>query len=220
MIIQIRSIILLIAINSYVAMAGTVVETNNFIFTKSVTVTNVSHNTVIGNDGKTTIDGNEVITSLTISDFMNQTYKYPSFCLRLGGLWTDFEIKASTNNFTTLVYWYASSSVVGFGVDDNYPFTYFVDDYAYDVRKWVSTAPHTPILSYMVNTNTEVETVYFFPSRNCQYSANLWMWQNNSNLVWSYIRYGPVGYEKNVTGTKSHWNPIRPDSWERVRTVP
>jgi hypothetical protein len=146
-------------------------------------------------------------------------YPYPVFQISIGGKWTDFEIKASTNNFTSLVYFYMSSATNAIA-DDPSPLTYFVDDYATDVRKWVSAIPHTPIANQITNALTEVETVVFMPSRSCQVSADTWMSRSNTNLVWSYARYGAIGYETNSTGTQSHWQPIRPQSWERARTLP
>jgi hypothetical protein len=148
--------------------------------------------------------------------------RYPVFELRLGGAWTDFEIKASTNNFAggDMVYFYASGNANDYGADDPDPYTYYCDDFAADVRKWVAVAPHTAVATVLKNPLTEVETVYFSPSRNCQKAADGWMWKTNTNLVWSWVRYGAIGYETNATGTASHWNPIRPQSWEISRTVP
>jgi hypothetical protein len=140
-------------------------------------------------------------------------YMYPVFELSLGGPWTDFEIKASTNNFASLVYFYMSSATNDIA-DDMSPLTYFVDDYASDVRKWVSAPPHVPIATLITNPLTEVETVVFMPS-----NTGTWMRKSNTKLVWSYARYGAIGYETNATGTTSHWQPIRPQSWENARTV-
>ncbi|MFZ4397937.1 MAG: hypothetical protein ACOYOU_20185, partial [Kiritimatiellia bacterium] len=147
---------------------------------------------------------------------------YPVFELRLGGPWTDFEIKASTNNFAggDMVYFYASGNANDYGADDPDPYTYYCDDFAADVRKWVSVAPHTAIATVLRNPLTEVETVYFYPSRSCQKAADGWMLKTNTHLVWSWVRYGAIGYETNANGTASHWNPIRPQSWEISRTVP
>jgi hypothetical protein len=152
---------------------------------------------------------------------IDTVYAYPVFELKLGGRWTDFEIKASTNNFATddLVYFYMSSSTNAYGADDPAPLTYFVDDYAHDMRRWVSVPPHVSIAALITHPQTEVETVTFMPSRTCQTLADTWMWRSNTNLVWSYARYGAVGYETNATGTKTHWNPVRPQSWEKSRTT-
>jgi hypothetical protein len=69
----------------------------------------------------------------------------------MGGAWTDFEIKASTNNFAggDMVYFYASGSANDYGADDPDAYTYYCDDFAADVRKWVAVAPHTALATVL-----------------------------------------------------------------------
>ena len=144
---------------------------------------------------------------------------YPVLVLALGGQWTDFELKASTNNFTSLVYYYVSSAANVIADDDD-PYIYFTDDYAADVRKWNKAAVHTSILSQLVSGESEIEYVYVFPSHTCDIPWEGWMSKDNPKLVWSYVRFDGVNFEMNVAGTKQHWNAIRPEHWERERTTP
>lgn len=144
---------------------------------------------------------------------------YPCLRLELGGQWTDFEIKASTNNFTNLVYYYISSGTNNVA-DDPDPFTYYTDDHAADVRAWIKATNHVSLYSQLISSNTEIETVYFFPSHSCQIAWTNWMWSTNDRLVWSWVRFDGLAFELNASGTKQHWNPVRPERWERTRTVP
>ena len=157
------------------------------------------------------------------SDTVQETY--PVFRLPVAfGLelscWTDFEIKASTNNFTNLVYYYQSwvSETNAYG--DTNTLIYYTDDYAADVRVWQTAIHSQSIASQLVHTNSIVETVYFYPSHNCSINWETWMYKTNENLVWSWVRNDAVANEMNVDGTKQHWMPIRPDSWEVIRTTP
>lgn len=161
-----------------------------------------------------------IIPNIDLATMLNTTYKYPVFKFELGGTWTDFELKASTNNFESLVYYYVSSQTNSYGADDPYPFTFYLDDYNNDVRVWFNATPHVPILSQLIDNNSEVEYVYFMPSRTCGIDADTWMWQNNTNLIWSWVRFDGINFEMNATETKQHWNPIRPERWEINRTVP
>ncbi|MDD5707414.1 MAG: hypothetical protein PHR35_15940 [Kiritimatiellae bacterium] len=156
----------------------------------------------------------------TQAELLADEHTYPVLRLELGGSWTDFEIKASTNNFETLVYYYISSGANDSGLDDADPYTYYCDDHAVDVRKWIGVPPHTALATQILSPNTEVECVYFWPSHACEVEWTNWMSQHNTNLVWSWVRFDGVAFEMNASGTRQHWNPVRPERWERARTVP
>ena len=92
---------------------------------------------------------------------------FPVLRLELGGQWTDFELKATTNNFTNLVY-YIKSSGTNAHADDTNVWVYFTDDYSADVRQWHRSAPATPIGNQLVNpTNSVVQFVIVSPSHEC-----------------------------------------------------
>jgi len=155
-----------------------------------------------------------------------ECYEYPVFRLELGENWTDFEIKASTNNYessgnqsgSNLVYYYRSWTADQHPVNpDTNAWAYFTDDCAADARVWRCKGLISPISANLTSTGSVVSTVYFYPSRGCECG---WMRKGNTNLVWSWLRVDDLGYEKNFDGTQTRWRAIRPDSWETGRTVP
>jgi len=143
---------------------------------------------------------------------------YPVLVLPLGGAWTDFELKASTNNFTNLCYYMMSSGTNAYTTDTNV-WVYFTDDYAGDARQWQRSAVATAIGSQLAATNSEVEFAVVLPS-HCMGGWPRWMSRGNDRLVWSFVRYDSIGMEMNATGTKSHWNPVVPVEWRKARTAP
>jgi len=144
---------------------------------------------------------------------------YPVLVLPLDGPWTDFELKASTNNFTNLCYYVMSSGTNAYTTDTNV-WVYFTDDYAVDVRQWQRSAAATAIGAQLVATNSEVEFAVVLPSHACAGDWPRWMSRANDRLVWSFVRYDSIGMEMNATGTKSHWNPVVPVEWRKARTAP
>jgi len=154
-----------------------------------------------------------------------ESYPYPVFRLDLGGNWTDFEIKASTNNFdyagpggSNLVYYYKSWTADQHPVNpDTNAWAYFTDDCTADPRVWRLKVATNAISSMLSSTGSVVSAVYFYPSRECGCE---WMQKGNTNLVWSWMRVDDLGYEKNFDGTGNRWRAIRPDSWESGRTEP
>ncbi len=145
---------------------------------------------------------------------------FPVLRLELGGQWTDFELKASTNNFTSLVYYIKSSGVTGHQ-DDTNVWIYFTDDYAADMRRWVKSAPGTGIWSQLVDpTNSVVGAAMVFPSHECEANWAGWMSPTNERLVWSYARYDGIDLERNATGTKTRWSAVTPLEWRKQRVAP
>lgn len=178
-------------------------------------------------DGMNLSVGNTNVAKATPTNFifyvpvvMPEIYTYPAFRLPMGGAWTDFELKASTNNFTNLVYFYISSGTNTVGRGDTNALVYFSDDYQSDVRAWRTAVYGTSIYSQLTHANAAVDTIYVYPSHDCQIPWADWMSKTNRNLVWSWVRFDGLDFEKNVDGTKQRWNLIRPDSWELERTTP
>jgi len=148
------------------------------------------------------------------------SYSYPVFTIDLGGNWTDFELKGSTNNFTNLCYYVMSHSTNEWTTDTNVWF-FFTDDYSEDVRQWHKATLGDTIRSQLVDPiNSEVERVILEPSHECNPEWQTWMSKTNDKLIWSYVRYDGIGFEMNKTGSKQHWNPIIPTEWRRARTQP
>jgi hypothetical protein len=147
-------------------------------------------------------------------------YVFPVFILELGSNWTDFELKASTNNFSSLVYYVMSSGSTSHAGDPEV-WTYFTDDYLGDVRKWNRAIAESWIGGQLADPmNSEVEYVYVLPSHSCTVDWRTWMSRHNSKLVWSYVRFDGVGFEMNATGSKARWNPVQPVAWVRARIAP
>ncbi|MFA5379047.1 MAG: hypothetical protein WC455_25050, partial [Dehalococcoidia bacterium] len=150
-----------------------------------------------------------------------QSGTYPVFKLDVGivdGSKTDFEFKATTNNFATLVYYYKSwTNQPGTNADTN-AYCLFTDDYAVDVRKWILKSNGIPISAHLASSNSVVGYVYFYPSHDCTWSN--WMYATNVHLKCSWVRVDDLGFEMNFDGSKQRWNAVRPESWEVERTVP
>ncbi len=145
---------------------------------------------------------------------------YPVLLLELGGAWTDFELKASTNDFVSMVY-YVKSSGTNALADDPQVLTYFTDDYAADTRVWLRSPPGVAIGGQLVDPlNSVVSRVVVMPSHGCAVDWSGWMSPANSNLVWSYVRYDGIGMEMNATGTKSRWSAVVPVQWRTERIEP
>jgi hypothetical protein len=151
-------------------------------------------------------------------------YNYPVLRLELGGQWTDFELKATTNDFTNLVYYYMSwltnaTDVTGDAeyptADDDDPYSFYLDDHATNggarpIVRWRNAAPHGDLGAGLASVSSEVEVVYFYPSHSCEFPWARWMWRTNTRLKWSYVRCDGATKELNLSGTQEeHWNPVR-----------
>lgn len=144
---------------------------------------------------------------------------FPVLRLELGGAWTDFELKASTNNFTNLVY-YVLSSRTNDVADDPDVWVHFTDDYGADVRVWNKSSVSTSIVSQLASESSEVEYVIVQPSHECAVPWAAWMSATNSKLVWSFVRYDGINLEMNFDGNRSHWNATVPVEWRKERISP
>ena len=145
---------------------------------------------------------------------------FPVLRLELGGQWTDFELKASTNNFADLVF-YIKSSGPTVVADDPSVWVYFTDDYSTDVRQWLKSAPATAIGSQLADpVNSEVEFAIVCPSHECAVDWRTWMSRTNTSLAWSFVRYDGSDLEMNATGTMTHWSAVVPVEWRRARVAP
>jgi hypothetical protein len=140
---------------------------------------------------------------------------YPVLSLELGGQWTDFELKASTNNFdagTETVYFIRSWMQTACPYDSQVRI-YFQDDSSTNPWEWKLSAYTNSILSQLVDpTHTEIERVMVYPSRECEYDAIQWMNKTNANLTWSYVRFNGLNFETNAAG-KIHHVITEPVKW-------
>jgi hypothetical protein len=158
-------------------------------------------------------------TSVLVDDVTN----YPSFWLPLGGAFTDFELKASTNNFQTLAYYYNSIWTNSIA-DDPDAKVFFTDSGAVNPRAWITSPGHAAILGQLTDANSVVRYVVVQPSLlvispgGVTNNVSAWMNKNQSNLVWSYSRIDGVTFETDG-GARQIWTPVTP-TWIPQRTTP
>jgi hypothetical protein len=144
---------------------------------------------------------------------------FPVLVLELGGQWTDFELKASTDNFQSLVYFTKSSEAIVEGDPDVW--IYFTDDYATDPREWRKATVGVSIGDQLADpVNSEVQYVVVCPSHSTPVDWSVWMYESNPELVWSFVRFDGLDLEKNISGTKSKWNLVVPVEWRAERVAP
>ncbi len=145
---------------------------------------------------------------------------FPVLVLELGGVWTDFELKASVDNFETMVY-FVKSSEANVYADDPDVWVFFTDDFAVDSRKWIKAEVGVPILSQVVDAaQSEVARVVVMPSHTGSVPWADWMFEANSQLVWSYARFDGMDWERNAAGTQVKWRPVVPVVWRMERISP
>ena len=114
-----------------------------------------------------------------VPELQADEYTYPILVLELGGLWTDFELKGSTNNFASLSYYVMSSGTNAWTTDPEVA-VYFTDDYSADVRKWHRAAAGAPIGAQLANpVNSVVGYVAVCPSSR---------WWISSRASWKRAR--------------------------------
>ncbi len=154
-----------------------------------------------------------------VPELQADEYTFPVLVLELGGAWTDFELKASTNNFVSLAYYVMSSTTNAWTTDPDVAI-YFTDDYSADVRKWRKAVVGTSIGAQLADpVNSVVGYVAVCPS-SAGGAGTQWMSVRNPALVWSFVRYDGIGLEMNATGTKSRWNLVTPSGWHREQVAP
>ena len=148
---------------------------------------------------------------------------FPVLRLEMGGPWTDFELRASTNSFDSeagLVYYIKSSGPTACP-DDTNVWIYFQDDYATNPLVWKKSVYGRSIFSQLADrTNSELSYVVVCPSHECVVDWRTWMAKTNNALVWSYVRYDGISLQTNATGTKLHHNLTVPVEWRRERLAP
>ena len=157
------------------------------------------------------------------SNFVSKNWSYPEFYVALGSSWTDFEIKASTNNFQEVLFWFKSTGTNSLA-DDPSPRVWYTDSGKADPRAWNLSTNHTAISLQIADTGSIVRGAIYSASllvasgdgtNAVTNSATAWMHQQNSNLVWSVTRYDGIGFERDVSN-RVVWCPIQP-VWSPVR---
>lgn len=148
---------------------------------------------------------------------------YPVFQIPLDGLrgFCDFELKASTNNFSTEVghvYWFDSLGTtfphwVDSLISDKQANVFFCNPDNTDSRKYVKWLLSASLCEQIGTANTNYQhTVLISPSHAVS-GADVWMKENNDRLTWVYRRRTTIGGEQNPLTNKSIWHPIVPMYW-------
>jgi hypothetical protein len=158
----------------------------------------------------------------------NTVSTYPTFSIPLGGTWTDFELKASTNDFTSVLFYFKSTGFhnIALVYDDPDPKVFFTDSTSDDVRKWRVSSNHVSIISQLNTPGVAIVRAALYQAsllgimQDSAATNNLSDWMNifNQKLVWSYTRFDGVGFERDI-GNNVIWTPITP-VWVPNRTSP
>ena len=150
---------------------------------------------------------------------------YPTLVLELGGQYTDFELRCSTNNFanTTGDVYYINSWGPTACPDDTNVWIYFIDDAntngALSARSWTKASHTNSILAQLVSPgDTEISSVTVYPSHDFGTNSVAWMNETNYTLNWSYIRYDALGPETNSAG-RIHYRQVVPIEWKPQRVA-
>lgn len=157
---------------------------------------------------------------------------YPVFQIPLDGLrgFCDFELKASTNNFSTEVghvYWFDSLGTnfqqwAELLISDKQANVFFCNPDIGDPRNYIKWSLSASLGEQIGVANTNYQhTVLISPSHAVP-GADVWMKENNDNLIWVYRRRTIIGGEQhplnplnplNPLTNKSIWHPIVPMYW-------
>jgi hypothetical protein len=209
---------------------GSITATGGFFgnATSASVVTGNQSNTIATalQPGATNILWNNTTTFVLITSL--ESMQYPVFNIPLNG-WTDFELKASTNNFkpadtNNLLLWYESLGTGSYPAWAVYRHadlnaqTYYCnpDAAGYDGRSWILATNNLSLTEQIgVNGNYQ-ETVVCIPSMTVNDGGtNTWMYPGNEHLVWSYRRRTAAYGETNALG-RMIWHPIVPSQWRRT----
>lgn len=139
--------------------------------------------------------------------------KFATFDIPLGGGYTDFELKATTNAWAGMVFFYHSpdpaKAVIPQQVWTNRPNVFFTDSQYVgspvekNQRYWRTQTATNSIAAMRANTNSVIAGITVVVRDMGAINPR------NGNLVWSYCRMTPTGYEEDAGG-KSIWRPITP----------
>ena len=155
--------------------------------------------------------------------------RYPMFVIDLNPddqrIWNHFELKASTNNFTnttsTNMLFFTASTVNGVTnaeFDVGYPYDWCrlyilsgrAGGGAADPRSWTrirNTAELDTYAPLAVAVIVDMEMLK-------RGQGSEWLYEDNEEIVWSYLRIGLDSAERDQTGAQC-WRPISPARWYR-----
>lgn len=155
--------------------------------------------------------------------------RYPMFVIDLNPddqrIWNHFELKASTNNFTNttsanMLFFTASTvnGVTNAEFDVGYPYDWCrlyilsgrAGGGAADPRSWTrirNTAELDTYAPLAVAVIVDMEMLK-------RGQGSEWLYEDNEEIVWSYLRIGLDSAERDQTGAQC-WRPVSPVRWYR-----
>jgi len=144
---------------------------------------------------------------------------FPVFVIPLNnsgnGPFTDFDLKASTDNFDSLVYWF-NSAAAAWDSADLYPLIFIIRPDS-TFRAWFRINPAQPISDQLMTGQETPLLVVVSPSK-ISGSTN-WMFSGNTALKWTFRRKTAMSVETDSQG-REVWHPIIPTEWRRQRPLP
>lgn len=136
--------------------------------------------------------------------------RYPMFVFTVpyGAPWTDIELKASTDNFDTLVYYYHGPGPTGSEIGDT-PSVWYTDSGNSDRRQWLAqpTDPRASIAASLSDVNSEVGgIVVVITDESIEYQSD------NTSLIFSYSWLDGTTTDDDPAN-RSIWRPAVPVRW-------
>lgn len=155
---------------------------------------------------------------------------YPLFIIDLNrpdyvsysSVWTDIELKGSTNNFTStstppdeLVFWGASAdNEASWSSVTHDWFRLFVSgsDYEPNKRKWVRITNTSDLMGF----HPAQLAILICPTDTDSFRRGQgadWCREDNDELIWTYIRISDIGYEFNPATMGPQFREVMPVKW-------
>ncbi len=132
------------------------------------------------------------------------------------GAFTDFELKSSTDNFASVLYWYDSSAWINTSTPDGDPLIFIVRP-DMNSRAWFRVGAGVPIFTQLLPGQSNPLTVIVIPSKIS--GSEEWMFPGNTALKWTFRKKTPGSVELDGQG-REVWHPIVPVQWLRERLIP
>ncbi|HWL54273.1 MAG TPA: hypothetical protein VNQ90_17670 [Chthoniobacteraceae bacterium] len=133
---------------------------------------------------------------------------YPVFHIYLPPGFTDFELKATTDNYETMVFFYHSpdpaKAFIPSQIWSTRPDVFFTDSQRADRRQWIRQSASQSIAAMRVNGSSEIGGVILVVK-----DVGGAISQDNPKLIWTYAVMTPTGTEDDPGG-RSIWRPIVP----------
>ncbi len=133
--------------------------------------------------------------------------RFAVFTIPVTGAFTDFELKASDDNYETMVFFYHSpdpeKSSIPQQIWTTRPDVFFTDSQHPDRRQWIRQSATQSISAMRANGNSRIGGIVVVVRDMGRINPD------NLNLVWTYCLMTPTSTEDDPGG-RSIWRPIVP----------